>query len=70
MSLAAFQQFEQAVFQDAALLEALRTTATLPELLAKVIAMGRERGLEITEEDLRIVANANRRAWLQRWLEQ
>jgi len=70
MSLAAFQRFEQAVFQDPALIEELRGAATLPELMAKVIAIGRERGLQITEEDLRIVVNANRRAWLERWLEQ
>jgi hypothetical protein len=70
MSLAAFQQFEQAIFQDAALIEALRGAATLPELMAKVIAMAREQGLEITEDDLRVVVNANRRAWLERWLTQ
>jgi hypothetical protein len=70
MSLASFQQFEQEVFRDPALVEELRDAATLPELMAKIIAMGRERGLEITEEDLRLVVNANRRAWLERWVAQ
>jgi hypothetical protein len=70
MSIAAFQQFAQAVLQEPALVEELHTAATLPELMATVIAIGRSRGLEITEEDLQIVVNANRRAWLERWLDQ
>jgi hypothetical protein len=70
MSLAAFQQFEQEVFQDPALVKELCGVTTLPELMDKVIAMGRQRGFEITEEDLRVVVNANRRAWLERWVEQ
>jgi hypothetical protein len=70
MSLAAFQQFEQEVFQDPALVEELSAASSLPELMAKVINVGRERGFEITEEDLGVVVNANRRAWLERWLHQ
>jgi hypothetical protein len=70
MSLAAFQQFEQAVFRDPALVKELSGASSLPELMAKVIATGRERGFELTEEDLGVVVNANRRAWLERWVEQ
>jgi CMP-2-keto-3-deoxyoctulosonic acid synthetase len=70
MSLSAFEQFAQTVFDDPALLEQLRRTDTLADLMATVISEARARGLDITEEDLTTVAAFNRRAWLERWVYQ
>ena len=39
-------------------------------LFERVLALGRERGYELSEHDLRAVVNANRRAWLERWIHQ
>ena len=38
------------------------------ELFARVVALGNERGLEITAVELEDIVRANRRAWLERWL--
>lgn len=38
------------------------------ELFARVVALGNERGLEITALELEHIVRANRRAWLERWL--
>jgi len=38
------------------------------ELFARVIALGRERGIELTSDELAEIVRANRRAWLERWL--
>lgn len=70
MPLADFDAFRQIVFADRALLEDLRQAPDLPALMAKVIAAARERGLDISEQDLQAVANFNRRAWLERWIYQ
>ena len=70
MSLADFDQFRQIVFRDAALLAELRRAPDLPALMAQVVAAARERGLEVSKQDLEAVANLNWRAWLERWLYQ
>jgi len=70
MPLADFDVFRKIVFADPALLEDLYRAPDLPALMAKVIAAARDRGLEISEQDLHAVLNLNRRAWLERWIHQ
>ena len=59
-----------AVLSDAALQEQLRAAPDEAALFERVLALGRERGYEFSEQDLRAVVDANRRAWLERWLHQ
>jgi len=65
-----FSQFRLLVLSDQALQEELRAIPDAAPLFAKVLALGRERGYDFSEQDLHAVANANRRAWLERWLDQ
>jgi hypothetical protein len=70
MSIQNFLPIRMAVLNDAALQDQLRATPDEAALFAMVLALGRERGCEFSEEDLRAVVDANRRAWLERWLYQ
>ena len=54
--------------EEAQLMAAFSAATTDAELFARVIALGNERGLEVTPAELKEVAGANRRAWLERWL--
>jgi hypothetical protein len=65
-----FPTFLEMVLNDTALRDELLKAPDQPALFARVLALARERGLEISEEDLRAVANANRRSWLERWTDQ
>ena len=58
------------VLSDAALQEQLRAAPDEAALFERVLALGRERGCELSEQDLRAVVNANRRDWLERWIHQ
>jgi hypothetical protein len=70
MSVRDLDKFQQLVYGDAALLAALCRAETLSDLFAAVIAAACERGLDVSEDDLRAVVNANRRAWMERELDQ
>ena len=70
MSLPDFEKFRDIVIGDRALLDDLRGEPDLASLSAKVIGRARDYGLEICDQDLQQIANANRRAWLERWLHQ
>ena len=70
MAIQDFLLVRQMVLTDAALQEKLRTLADEAALFEAVLALGRERGTQLTEEDLRAVVDANRRGWLERWLYQ
>jgi len=49
-------------------MRALTSAETDSELFALVIALGRERGIELTVAQLEEIVRANRRAWFERWL--
>ena len=70
MSIQNFLPIRMAVLSDAELQEQLRALPDEAALFERVLALGRERGYEFSEQDLRAVVNANRRAWLERWLYQ
>jgi hypothetical protein len=65
-----FPTFLAIVLDDAALRDDLLQAPDLPALFAKVLAHGRARGIEISEEELQAVVNANRRSWIERWTGQ
>ena len=58
------------VLNDAGLRDELLQAPDLPALFARTIALARERGIELSEEELQAVVNANRRSWLERWTGQ
>jgi Nif11 domain len=63
-----FQSFLVMVLNDDALRDELVNVPGLPALIARVRELARERGLELSEEELQDVVNANRRSWLERWI--
>ena len=60
-------EIRRMVMQDSTLMSALVGVETEADLFALVIALGHERGIEITEVELAETIRANRRAWLERW---
>jgi hypothetical protein len=70
MAIQDFLTIRMAVLSDAALQEQLQTAPDEAALFDRVLALGRERGLELSEQDLRLVVDTNRRNWLERWLHQ
>ena len=70
MAIQDFLQIRMLVLSDAALQEELRGAPDEAALFERVLALGREHGYELSEDDLRNVARANRRAWLERWIHQ
>jgi hypothetical protein len=54
--------------EDPGLMSALTSVDSEAELFARVIVLGRERGIELALDDLVEIVRANRRAWLERWL--
>jgi len=65
-----FPSFLAMVLSDAALRDELLQAPGLPALMALVRERGRERGVEMSEEELHAVVNTNRRSWLERWTDQ
>ena len=65
-----FPAFLDMVLDDAALRDDLLKAPDLAALVARVVTLARERGLAVSEEELRAVVNANRRSWLERWTGQ
>ena len=58
------------VLNDAGLRDELLQARDLPALFARALALGRERGIELSEEELQALVNTNRRSWLERWTDQ
>ena len=65
-----FPAFLGMVLNDAGLRDELLKERDLPALFARVLALARERGTELSEEELQAVVNWNRRSWLERWTGQ
>ena len=70
MAIQDFLQIRTIVLSDVALQGELRAAPDEATLFERVLALGRERGYELSEQDLRAVVDANRRAWLERWIHQ
>ena len=63
----AFSSFVVMVLEDTALRDELLEAPDLSTLIERVIALGKERGIAITREELDAIVNTNRRSWLERW---
>jgi hypothetical protein len=70
MAIEDFLPIRIAVLTDPVLQEPLRAAPDEASLFQAVMALGRERGHQFSEQDLRAIVNANRLGWLQRWLYQ
>jgi predicted GNAT superfamily acetyltransferase len=66
--LSNFEEIRRIVMEEPQLMAAFSAADTDAELFARVIALGNERGLEVSAVELKEVVRANRRAWLERWL--
>ncbi|MGO8835826.1 MAG: Nif11-like leader peptide family natural product precursor [Limisphaerales bacterium] len=62
------ERFSQMVLADRQLHEQLRTTADLESFIALAVRLGRERGCELTAEEIRAAVQERRRAWFERWI--
>jgi len=58
------------MLEDPALRGELLEAADLPALFALVVERARERGIAIPEEELSAAVAANRRSWLERWIDR
>jgi hypothetical protein len=56
--------------EDPALMRELTSAPNQTDLFVKVMALGQQRGLQITIPELEEIVRANRRSWLERWLLQ
>ena len=65
-----FLRLRLEILRDATLQEPLRDAPDQAALFERVLALGRERGYDFSIADLENVVNANRNAWLVRWLYQ
>ena len=70
MAIQDFLTIRTAVLSDSTLQEQLRAAPDEAALFERVLALGRECGCELSEQDLRTVVDINRRNWLERWLHQ
>ena len=68
--MSGFPALLEMVLNDAALRDDLLEAPDLPALFVRVVTLARERGLDISEDELQAVVNANRRSWLERWTGQ
>jgi hypothetical protein len=66
--LSNFDEIRRIVLEDPGLLPALTPVSTETELFAAVVALGRERGIEVADAELAEIVRANRRAWFERWV--
>jgi hypothetical protein len=62
------ERFSQMVLADRQLHEQLRTTANLESFIALAVRLSRERGCELTPEEIRAAVQERRRAWFERWI--
>jgi|KBSMisStandDraft_5_1062788.scaffolds.fasta_scaffold1891426_2 hypothetical protein len=70
MAIQDFLTIRTVVLSDVALQEQLLTAPDEAALFERVLALGREHGCDLSEQDLRFVVDTNRHNWLERWLHQ
>lgn len=56
------------VFRDETLQKDLQAISDREEFVERVLEIGRTRDLNFTEEDVLRAMNAQRRAWIERWI--
>jgi hypothetical protein len=65
-----FPAFLAMVVNDAQLRDELLKAPDLPALFTRSTELARERGIELSNDELQALVNANRRSWLERWTDQ
>ena len=61
-------RFSQMVLADRQLHEQLRMAANLESFIALAVRLSRERGCDLTAEEIRAAVQNRRRAWFERWI--
>lgn len=64
-----FMAIRRLVLSDVSLQRDLIEAPDQESLFRKVLALGRDRGYDISEQDLEEAARMHTRAWLERWLD-
>ncbi|HEV3198002.1 MAG TPA: Nif11-like leader peptide family natural product precursor [Bryobacteraceae bacterium] len=64
-----FMAVRRLVLGDVSLQQELRQAPDQESLFRIVVALGRDRGYEISEQDLEDAVRMHTRAWLERWLD-
>jgi hypothetical protein len=64
-----FESFLVMVLADSALRDELLAAPDLPGLIARARDLAGRRGIELSDQDLESVVKANRRSWLERWVD-
>ena len=62
------EDFTELVLEDPALLAQLRRFTNMDEFLEQTVRLGEANGFRFTVEDVRSALQANRRAWIERWV--
>ncbi len=65
-----FEQVSRRMLSDVSVRDRLLCSPDLPALFGLVLAFAEQNGFELREQDLQSIVNANRRSWLERWLDQ
>ena len=64
-----FDRFRELVFEDASLRDRLLASTQLEPFLALVVTLARERGLTLTDAEVRSQYQAAMRAWIERQMQ-
>jgi ribosomal protein S18 acetylase RimI-like enzyme len=65
-----FEHVSQLILSDPSERDRLLEAADLPTLFGKVLAFAGEHGVQLREQELEAIVNANRRSWLERWIDR
>lgn len=68
MTGSAFDQFYQVVLQDEQLQAQLRDITDFTAFVHQVVALGEAHHYQFTTNDVQAALQAQRRAWLERWI--
>jgi hypothetical protein len=63
-----FARFRRIVLADPALERRLQSISDWPSFVEEAVGAAAERGLALTEADVRAARDEARRSWLQRWV--
>ncbi|MGA8213801.1 MAG: Nif11-like leader peptide family natural product precursor [Candidatus Sulfotelmatobacter sp.] len=63
------ERFRELVLQDPALQEQLKAPGDRDSFVALVLQLGQARGFDFTVHDVTAALQANRRVWMERWIQ-
>ena len=65
-----FEGISQFILSDPPVRDRMLEAVDLPTLFGMVLACAEQRGCELREQELQAIVNANRRSWLERWIDR